>query len=100
MKVRFRQTGGFGGLVLGCDLDTATIARDEAGELLRLIEQANVRSVGERSHPRGRDLLVYEIVLEENSKRIRASFDNMTTPPQVEPLVRFLAQRAHAVPLE
>ena len=25
MKIRFRQTGGFGGLVLGCDLDTSTL---------------------------------------------------------------------------
>jgi hypothetical protein len=100
MKVRFRQTGGFGGLVLGCDLDTATMPRDEANELLRLVQQANIQEVAQRRNPRGRDLLVYELVLEENGRRIKASFDSMTTPPQVEPLVQFLAQRAHAVPLE
>jgi hypothetical protein len=100
MKVRFRQTGGFGGLVLGCDLDIATMPRDEAKQLLRLVQQANVQQVGDRKHPRGRDLLVYEIVLEEKGKRIKASFDSMTTPPSVEPLLRFLAQRVHAVPLE
>jgi hypothetical protein len=100
MNVRFRQTGGFGGLVLGCDLDTAVMPRDEANQLLRLVRQANIQEAGERSHPRGRDLHVYEIVLEDKGKRITASFDSMSTPPQVESLVQFLAQRAHAVPLE
>lgn len=100
MKVRFRQTGGFGGLVLGCDFDTTTMARDEADELLRLVEQANVQAVGERKHPRGRDLLTYEIALEESGKRLKVSFDSMTTPPQIEPLLQFLSQRARAVPLE
>ena len=100
MKVRFRQTGGFGGLILGCDLDTTTMARDEANQLLRLIEQANIQAVVQQRHPRGRDLLVYEIVLEEKGTHIKASFDSMTTPQQVEPLLRFLAQRAYAVPLE
>lgn len=100
MKVEFRQTGGFGGLVLGCDLDTTTMARDEANELVQLVQQANVQALGERRHPRGRDLLIYEIALEENGKRVKVSFDSMSTPPQAESLVRFLRQRAHAVPLE
>jgi hypothetical protein len=100
MKVRFRQTGGFGGLVLGCDLDTTAMVRDEANELLRLVQQANVQQVGERRHPRGRDLLVYEIVVEERGRRMKVSFDSMSTPQQAESLVQFLAQRAHAVPLE
>lgn len=100
MKVRFRQTGGFGGFVLGCDLDTTTMAPDEANQLLMLVRQANVQAVGERRHPRGRDLLIYEIALEENGARMTASFDSMSTPPQAESLVQFLAQRARAVPLE
>lgn len=86
--------------MFGCDLDTTAMSRAEARELLRLIEQANLQEVGERRHPQGRDLLIYEIVLEENGKRITASFDSMTTPPQVEPLRQFLARRARAVPLE
>lgn len=100
MKVRFRQTGGFGGLVLGCDFDTTAMTRDEADELLRLVEQANMQAVGERKHPQGRDLLTYEIALEESGKRLKVSFDSMTTPPQIEPLLQFLSQRARAVPLE
>ncbi|WHZ28179.1 MAG: hypothetical protein OJF51_002977 [Nitrospira sp.] len=100
MKVRFRQTGGFGGLVLGCDLDTDVMPRDEAEQLLLLIRQANIQEAGERRHPHGRDLLVYEIVLEERGRRTRSSFDSMSASPQAESLVQFLAQRARAVPLE
>jgi hypothetical protein len=100
MKVRFRQSGGFGGLVLGCDLDTDTMSHSETNELLRLVRQANIQAIGERRDPRGRDLLVYEIVLEEKGRRVKAVFDSMTTSPQVEPLVQFLAHRSYAVPLE
>lgn len=100
MKVRFRQTGGFGGLVLGCDLDTATMSPSETNELLRLVQQANIQAIGEQRHPQGRDLLVYEIVLEEKGKRIKVLLDSMTTSTQIEPLLQFLAQRSHTVPLE
>ena len=100
MKVRFRQTGGFGSLVLGCDLDTAVMPQEDADQLLRLIRQANIQEAGERRHPHGRDLLVYEIVLEERGRRIKSSFDSMSASPEAESLVQFLAQRARAVPLE
>lgn len=100
MKVRFRQTGGFGGLVLGCDLDTDVMPRDEAEQLLLLIRKANIQEAGDRRHPHGRDLLVYEVVLEERGRRIKSSFDSMSASPEAESLVQFLAQRARAVPLE
>lgn len=100
MKVRFRQTGGLGGLVFGCDLDTATMSQSETETLLLLIQQAKLHEIGVRSDKRGRDLLSFEIRLEEKGRKVKASFDTMTTPPHAESLLRFLTERARAIPLE
>lgn len=74
--------------------------QDEANQLLQLVEQARVHEIGERRHPRGRDLLAYELVIEEKGRGIKTSFDSMTALPQVEPLLQFLSHRAHAVPVD
>jgi|SRR6266496_397287 len=99
MKVRFRQTGGFGGLVLGCDLDTSTLPPAEAQELTRLIKQANLEKIHSRPSEKARDLQNYEIAV-ENEMTARASFDDMSVPANGEPLLEFLRQRARAVPLD
>ena len=100
MKVRFRQTGGFGGLVLGCDLDTSTLPPAEAQELTRLVKQANLKNIQTGGSQKARDLQNYEITVEGDSMTARATFDDMSVDPDVEPLLEFLRERARAMPLE
>ena len=99
MKVRFRQTGGFGGLVLGCDLETSALPPAEAQELTRLIEKANLEKIQTRRSEKGRDLQIYEIVV-ENEITAKVSFDDMSVPANISALLDFLRQRARAVPLD
>jgi len=99
MKVRFRQTGGFGGLVLGCDLDTSTLPPAEARELARLIKQANLEKTQTRRSDKARDLQQYEIAVDDEITA-QASFDDMSVDANVEPLLDFLRERARAVPLD
>jgi hypothetical protein len=99
MKVRFRQTGGFGGLVLGCDLDTTALSQSDGSLLTRLVEKAKLREIGVRKDERGRDLTNYEIVVEDAGDTVRATVDDMTVSPQIEPLLEFLRARARAIPL-
>lgn len=100
MKVRFRQTGGFGGLVLGCDLDTTALSQTDGLRLTSLVEQARLQEIGVRKEERGRDLTSYEVVVEEAGKTLRALVDDMSTLPQLDPLLEFLRSRARAVPLD
>lgn len=99
MKLRFRQTGGFGGLVLGCDLDTSTLPPAEAQELERLIKQADLKKAQTKRSDKARDLQQYEIAV-ENEVTAKASFDDMSVEASVKPLLDFLRQRARAVPLD
>jgi hypothetical protein len=100
MKLRFRQTGGFGGLVLGCDLDTSTLPPAEAQELTRLVKQANLEKIQTRRSEKARDLQNYEIAVEGEGMTAKATVDDMSVDANVEPLLEFLRQRARAVPLD
>jgi len=100
MKVRFRQSGGFAGLVLGCDLDTSTLPPAEAQELTRLVKQANLEKIQTRRSEKARDLQNYEIAVESNEMTAKATFDDMSVDANVEPLLDFLRQRARAIPLD
>ena len=100
MKVRFRQTGGFGGLVLGCDLNTADLSSPDREALFKLVKQAKLASVKAKKNEQGRDLTNYEIAIQSRGRTTTASFDDMSTPSQVEPLLEFLRDRMRAVPLE
>ena len=99
MKIRFRQTGVFGGLVLGCDLETSALPPAEAQELTRLVKQADLEKIHTRRNEKGRDLQIYEIAV-ENEINAKASFDDMNMPANIRPLLDFLRQRARAVPLD
>ncbi|MET0502731.1 MAG: protealysin inhibitor emfourin [Candidatus Binatia bacterium] len=100
MKVHFRQTGGFGGLVLGSDLDTSTLPPAEGQELTRLVGQANLEKLKSRPSDKARDLQNYEIIVEGGGLNTKASFDDMNVDANLEPLLEFLRKRARAVPLD
>jgi hypothetical protein len=100
MKVRFRQSGGFGGLVLGCDLDTHTLPPGEARALTRLVRRAKLKDLAPRRAGPARDLQTYEITVEGAGMIVKASLDDLSVRPTIEPLIRFLSDRARAVPLE
>jgi hypothetical protein len=100
MKVRFRQSGGFAGLVLGCDLDTSTLPPAEAQELTRLVKQANLEKIQLRRSEKARDLQNYEVAVEGDGITAKATFDDMSVDANVEPLLDFLRQRARAIPLD
>jgi len=99
MKLSFRQSGGFGGLILGWEADTARLPPAEAEELVRLVRRAALDTVGVRANAQGRDLLNYEIIVEDDDRATKASFDDMTIPANVRPLMAFLNRRASPMTL-
>jgi hypothetical protein len=100
MKIRFRQSGGFGGLVLGCDLDTSTLPPAEAQELTRLVKQANLEKIQTRRSEKARDLQNYEIAIEGEGLTAKKTLDDMSVDANAEPLLDFLRERARAMPLD
>ena len=90
MKVRFTQSGGFAGLVKGCEIDTTTLSPANAKELEQLVKAAAISASGEFLSRSGRDLQQYEITIEDGGRKTSVIFDDQTVPQSAKPLIGYL----------
>jgi hypothetical protein len=88
--VRFTQSGGFAGLVKGCEIDTTTLSPANAKELEQLVKAAAISASGEFLSRSGRDLQQYEITIEDGGRKTSVIFDDQTAPQSAKPLIGYL----------
>ena len=92
--VRFRQSGGFAGLVRSSELSGNDLNAAESKALERHLDRPKVAPVpGDKG---GRDLLVYELEVETEEGQVRLEFDESDVPAALAPLIEKLAARAKA----
>ncbi len=99
MKITFRQSGGFAGLIQGCELDTDLLSVSEAAQLQSLVEESGILQAKSQFMPEARDLFNYEITVETREGTVRVLFDDMTIPESAEELLEYLQQFAQPRPL-
>lgn len=99
MKATFRQSGGYAGLIRGCELDTDSLPPDEAATLQSLVVQSGILQAGSGRAPDARDLLNYEITVTTDEGVHHVTFDDMTMPEAVAPLLEYLQEKAKPQPL-
>jgi hypothetical protein len=99
MKIIFRQSGGYAGLRLGYEVDTSSLPAEEAAKLESLVRQSGILQAGSTTNttPTARDLLQYQITLESQGTNIQISFDDLSIPPGIEPLLDYLQERARSM---
>jgi hypothetical protein len=91
-KVRFRQSGGFAGLVRGVDVPAAEL---NAADRRALEELASGRHTPRSAGGAGaRDLITYELELDTDRGHVRFEFDESSVPEGLSSLVASLAKRA------
>ena len=97
MKIRFRQSGGFAGLIRGADIDTAALPAPEAAALERLIAAARLASA-KGTAARGADRQQYEITVErEGTPKVETRFGDGELSDERAALVAFLRARAKPI---
>ena len=94
MRVRFQQSGGYAGLIRGCEFDTESLPPEEARVLRSLVEKSNIKGNQRFITRDAPDLRTYSITVEKNEESNSISFDDMTVPKDVEELLSFLESRA------
>ncbi|MGB7291484.1 MAG: protealysin inhibitor emfourin [Thermodesulfobacteriota bacterium] len=94
MRVRFQQSGGYAGLIKGCDFDTESLPPEEARVLNSLVKKSNIKGNQKFITRDARDLRTYSITIEKNEESNSISFDDMSVPKEVEELLSFLESRA------
>lgn len=96
MKLRFRQSGGFAGLVRGCEMAVANLAP----ELRKLLDDA-------MDHPAVKpapgvvvaDAMQYSIAVDAPGSTKEVRFDDTTVPAAFVPLLAHLTAASKPMPL-
>ena len=99
MKITFRQSGGFMGLVRGCTVDTTTLAADERSRVEGLVTASSLTASFTRQAEGGRDRWQYEITIEYDAVHVHVVCDDACLPEPARPLVAYLVGCAKPVPL-
>jgi hypothetical protein len=94
MKVTFRQSGGYAGLIKGCEFNTDLLPTDEATTLQSLVEQSGILQAKGGQTPNARDLLNYRITVETSEGVHSVSFDDLSIPEGAAPLLEYLQSQA------
>ncbi len=94
MKLRFRQSGGFAGLIRGYEIDTDSLSPEEAGSLLELVNKSGLLDTVKEPNPEARDLIGYEVTVETSEGVFQAAFDDLSMPKDAAALLEFLRGKA------
>lgn len=88
-EVRFRQSGGFAGLIKGSEVAGDALSADEQRALERLGKKASGGAASE-----SRDLVVFELEVDSDSGTTRLEFDESAVPKEIAALVERLQSQA------
>ena len=99
MKITFRQSGGFMGLVRGCTVDTTALAADEKIRVEGLVTASTLAASFTRHNEGGRDRRQYEITIEHDAVHVHVVCDDAHLPAPARPLLAYLVSCAKPVPL-
>jgi len=92
--VTFRQSGGFAGLIRGCELETAAMPSEEADRLSFLVKRCLEGEAPAEHEGEARDEMSYEIVIEEADQARRLAFSDRGVTSLTKPLLEFLSERS------
>ena len=94
MKITFRQSGGYAGLLRGCEINTERLSSEEARELKSLVDQSGILEAQSKQSPNLADVFNYLITIETRDKTHQVSFDELSLPREIIPLIDFLQDRS------
>ena len=100
MKIRFDQSGGYAGLLRGCEIDSTDLSPEKGEELEQLVKASAISTSGEHLSQSSRDLHQYEITIEDGDSKTSVVFDDETLPQSAKPLIGYLKKCAKPQGLE
>ena len=93
LKVRYVQSGGFAGLTRAATIDASTLAPAAAAVVKRLVKAAPLAKLKPAKTEGVADLVQHDFAIETDAGSHHLSFDDLTLPTALKPLVAFLARR-------
>jgi hypothetical protein len=96
VHVDFERTGGFAGIAVSATIDSADLSESQAGELRKLIDQADFYNLPAviappKPHP---DRFQYSVTVRDNGRQHTVRVSEEAMPPNVSPLIKWLSEAA------
>jgi hypothetical protein len=97
MNIHFERSGGFAGLRVSHDVDSADLSPDDGKELERLVESAGVFDVPAemRAANPGVDRFQYKLTVKDSARERTVSLDDAAVPEKMRPLLNWLTTHLH-----
>ncbi len=96
MHVHFERSGGFAGITLSCDFDSANLSPEENSDLTRLLTESHFFELPAAMPAQsGADLFQFNITVDNGTQKHSVVFDQKSAPEYLKPLLQWLmaAQR-------
>jgi hypothetical protein len=92
MNIHFERSGGFAGLRLSQDVDSANLPPEERSELDRLVEEARFFDLPAdvRAANSGADRFQYDLTVKAGPREHTVAIDEAAVPENVRPLLNWL----------
>jgi hypothetical protein len=98
MHIDFESSGGYANINLAYHGNTEELPPEVANKLIELVESSKVFELQESqvapSSSGPPDVLYYKLTIYEGNKRISLSFNDITAPDSLSPLLTFLQELA------
>lgn len=89
MRVSLQQRGGYAGVPMRREIDTASMSEEDASQVTSLVERADFFSLSEPPpRPmRGADMYSYELTVEAGERKRTVRLQDGAVPPPLLPLL-------------
>jgi hypothetical protein len=96
MRIIFERSGGFAGLTLTGELDTASLPPDEAHDVQKMVEEAGFFNLPATipAPTRGADAFQYVVTVEAEGKRHTVRTRDTAIPNALLPFIEYLTKVA------
>lgn len=94
MKITFHQSGGFVGLIKGCEIDSELLSTAEGQQLNSLVNQSGILEAQSNNTPNVADVYNYHIVIKTKKMTYQVSFDEQNLSEEIIPLIDFLKEHS------
>jgi hypothetical protein len=96
-RITFERSGGFAGITVAADVDTAELPEEEAAEFRSILSGLDLSELPRPPAGRGGqpDRFQYDIRIEQGDRVYLLSYAENELPPQLKPLVHRLTKRAN-----
>ncbi len=97
MRLKFVQSGGYAGLIKGCEIDTSTLKGSTVSSLHFLI---NIIRTNKKMNDIRSDIVDqfnYELEIVEGKKIFQITCNEESLPKELEPLITYLKKKSKPI---